>query len=246
MESLFRYTATPSRCGYLPAQVWTLEYEYVAEMTAAEYLQRMLEGWRRFGHALFHPACPTCRACRAVRVRAADFRPDRSQRRVRRSNEGVMDLRIGRPAVSRSKLALYDRYHAYQAEAKGWPEHSLKDADSYADSFVAHPFPVEEWCYRIDNRLVGVGYVDHLPDGPGALAGQEGLSAIYFFYDPDERRRSLGTWNVLCLIEEAVRRGLPWVYLGYYVPGCPSMEYKPRFVPNELRGEDGVWRPFRE
>jgi arginine-tRNA-protein transferase len=72
-----------------------------------------------------------------------------------------------------------------------------------------------------------------------------GLSAIYFFYDPRERHRSLGTWNVLCLLDEAVRRGLPFVYLGYYVEGCPSMAYKPRFAPNQVRGSDGVWRAFR-
>jgi arginine-tRNA-protein transferase len=71
------------------------------------------------------------------------------------------------------------------------------------------------------------------------------LSAIYFFYDPDERDRSLGTWNVLCLLDAAVRRGLPYVYLGYFVEGCASMEYKVRFVPNELRGDDGAWRLFR-
>jgi arginine-tRNA-protein transferase len=71
------------------------------------------------------------------------------------------------------------------------------------------------------------------------------LSAIYFFYDPDERHRSLGTWNVLSLIEEAGRRRLPYVYLGYYVEGCGSMEYKGRFAPSELRGDDGVWRTFR-
>ena len=59
-----------------------------------------------------------------------------------------------------------------------------------------------------------------------------------------EVQRSLGTWNVLCLIDEAVRRGLPYVYLGYYVEGCPSMSYKIRFVPNEIRGADGVWRDF--
>jgi arginine-tRNA-protein transferase len=85
-----------------------------------------------------------------------------------------------------------------------------------------------------------------LGPAPGLRGPDEaGLSAIYFFYDPDERPRSLGTWNVLCLIDEAVRRALPYVYLGYYVPGCSSMEYKPRFVPNEIRGEDGVWRLFR-
>jgi arginine-tRNA-protein transferase len=246
MESLFRYTAPPSRCGYLPEQTWSLEYEYVGELSPAEYLRRMLEGWRRFGHMLFHPACPSCRACQAVRVRAGEFHPDRSQRRARKANEGEVELRIGRPSVTRAKLALYDRYHAYQAEAKGWPEHPPKDAGSYADSFVDHPFAVEEWCYYAGGRLLGVGYVDHLPEpAPGAPPGQEGLSAIYFFYDPDERRRSPGTWNVLCLIDEAVRRALPYVYLGYYVPGCPSMEYKPRFAPIEIRGEDGVWRLFR-
>ena len=93
----------------------------------------------------------------------------------------------------------------------------------------------EEWRYLLNGRLVGVGYVDALPDG---------LSAIYYFSDPDERSRSLGTFNVLSIIEEAGRRGLPWVYLGYYVKGCRSVEYKARFAPNEVLGADGTWGPF--
>jgi arginine-tRNA-protein transferase len=242
MDSIFRYTAPVGPCSYLPKERASLEYEYVAELSQEEYLQRMQENWRRFGHVMFRPTCPTCRACRAVRVRAAEFRPDRSQRRVRKLNESVIERRIGTPAVTREKLDLYDRYHAFQADAKGWPQHEPRDRDSYADSFVDHPFPVEEWSYHLEGRLVGVGYVDALQVEPREVAG---LSAIYFYYDPDERDRSLGTWNVLCLIDEAVRRGLSYVYLGYYVAGCGSMEYKPRFVPNELRGEDGEWRLFR-
>jgi arginine-tRNA-protein transferase len=247
MESLFRYTAAPSQCGYLPDQLWSLEYEYVAEMSGPEYLLRMIEGWRHFGNMLFRPACASCRACQPLRIRAQAFRPDRSQRRARKLNEGQVALRIGQPTVTRAKLALYDRYHAAQARTRGWPEHPTKDSAGYADSFVNHPFPVEEWCYYVDDRLVGVGYVDPLPEAtePGTQ-GQEGLSAIYFFYDPDERWRSPGTWNVLSLINETARRGLSYLYLGYYVQGCPSMEYKPRFVPNEVLGPDGVWQPFRE
>lgn len=196
---------------------------------------------------LFRPVCPQCTACKPLRVRVGEFRPDRSQRRCRKANEGVVERQIGKPGVGMVKLALYDRYHAYQAEQKGWPEHASKDAESYLDSFVHHPIEVEEWSYYLDGRLVGVGYVDYLPKAvPGTEAvGKEGLSAIYFFYDPGERDRGLGTWNVLCLIEEAQKRGLPYVYLGYYVAGCPSMAYKPRFVPNEIRETDGVWRPFR-
>jgi arginine-tRNA-protein transferase len=242
MESLFRYTVPVSQCGYLPRERWSLEYEYAARLSREEYLALMQDNWRRFGHMLFRPNCPACRMCRALRVRAGEFRPDRSQRRARAANEGAVELRIGPPSVTREKLDLYDRYHAHQAGSKGWPHHDPRDEDSYAASFVSHPFPVEEWTYRAGGRLIGVGYVDHLPVEPAGLAG---LSAIYFYYDPDERDRSPGTWNVLCLIDEAARRGLPYVYLGYYVEGCGSMEYKPRFVPNELRGGDGVWREFR-
>ena len=247
MQSLPLYTSPPSICGYLPDRLWSLEYEYVLTMTPQEYLGLMLDNWRRFGRTLFRPACAGCRSCRALRVRAGSFRPDRSQRRVGKANAGVLRLEIGRPVVSREKLALYDRYHAHQADARGWPRHPPRDASGYAESYVRQPFPVEEWCYYLEDRLVGVGYVDHLPDDPSAAdaPGVGGLSAIYFYYEPQERRRSLGTWNVLCLLDEAVRRGLPYVYLGYFVEGCRSMEYKPRFVPNELRGDDGVWRPFR-
>lgn len=246
MESLLHYVAAPTPCGYLPGQRWSLEYEYVAEMTQAEYLRRMLDNWRRFGHMLFRPACAACHACRSLRVVVPRFRPDRSQRRCRLANEGEVQLRIGKPSVNRTKLALYDRYHAFQAEHKGWPHHAPRDASSYADSFVHHPFPVEEWCYYIQGQLIGVGYVDILPGPPeGSRDPAGGLSAIYFFYDPEHRGRSLGTWNILCLIEQAARRKLPYVYLGYYVEGCGSMSYKPRFVPNQLRGADGVWRDFR-
>jgi arginine-tRNA-protein transferase len=169
-------------------------------------------------------------------VLADRFRPDRSQRRARRANEGAVRLVIGQPSVSRAKLDLYDRFHAFQSETKGWPWHFPKDAASYVSSFVDNPFPVQEWCYYLDGQLVGVGYVDDLP---GAL------SAIYFIHDPDERSRSLGTWNVLSILDYAAQRHIPYVYLGYYVADCSSLAYKARFVPNQLLGEDGRWHDFR-
>ena len=246
MESLFHYVSAPATCNYLPDQRASLEYEIAGRLSAAEYLQRMVEGWRRFGHMMFHPVCAACSACRSVRVYADRFRPDRSQRRARRANDGVVRLEIGAPSVTREKLRLYDVFHQYQSETIGWPYHGVKDVEGYVESFVAQPFPVEEWCYYLDDRLVGVGYVDVLPsvtDHGERLHG--GLSAIYFYYDPDEKARSLGTWNVLRVIDETARRGLPFTYLGYYVEGCRSLEYKVRFAPNQLRGTDGVWRDFR-
>jgi arginine-tRNA-protein transferase len=166
-------------------------------------------------------------------VDVARFRPDRSQRRVRKANEGAVRLRIGIPVVTPEKVALFDRFHADRSETRGWSSYEPGDAEEYARSFVLNPFPTQEWCYFIDDVLVGVGYVDE-------LAG--GLSAIYFARDPTYGDRSLGTWNVLSLLDRAAALRLPHVYLGYHADGCPSLQYKARFRPNQSLDPDGKWR----
>jgi leucyl-tRNA---protein transferase len=236
LELAFRHVAPPSPCGYLPDQVWRLEYVQVLSLSPAEYEEHLQRGWRRFGHALFRPRCPSCTACWPLRVCVADFRPNRSQRRARKLNQNAVRLAIGRPLVSAEKLDLYDRFHAFQSAHRHWPEHDPKNPHDYAASFVSNPFPTQEWCYFLNQELVGVGYVDQLP---------RSLSAVYFLYDPAERRRSLGTWNVLSVIQRAAELGLPHVYLGYYVRGCGSMAYKAAFVANEILGNDGKWHHFR-
>ena len=237
MISLLRYQTPSSPCGYLAGQTWRFEHELVAAMSPAEYEKRLRQGWRRFGHLLFRPKCAGCTACQSLRVDVDRFRPNRSQRRNRKFNEATVRLSIGPPAVSPQKLDLYDRFHVYQTATKGWPDHGAKDPDEYHESFAANPIPVEEWQYFVADRLVGVGYVDRLPAG---------LSAIYFFHDPAERQRGLGTWNVLNVIDRAAALGLAHVYLGYFVAGSASLEYKANFVPNETLGTDGTWRGFVE
>lgn len=235
MESLLTFTTPVGPCGYLPDRQWRMRYEIASHISPREYQERLQQGWRRFGYSLFRPECPTCRACLSVRVPVATFRPDRSQKRSWAANEREVRLEIGSPAVTREKLELYDRFHAFQIESKGWPEQSPKETDDYIESFVENPFVTEEWCYYLGERLVGVGYVDRLPGG---------LSAIYFYYDPEERGRSLGTFNVLSTLRDAQVSKLPHVYLGYYVAGCRSLEYKGRFRPNEVLGPNGEWAAF--
>jgi arginine-tRNA-protein transferase len=235
MKSLFRYRSAPSDCSYLPDAEASLEYDRVGQLDATEYAGMLLAGWRRFGGSLFRPRCAACSACQSLRVDVARFRPDRSQRRAWKAASAEVDLEIGEPGVDAERLSLYDRYHRHQSGAKGWPRHQPGDRLGYLDAFVANPFPTEEWRYRRRGELIGVGYVDPL---------EVGLSAIYFYHDPDFRDLSLGTFNVLELVAESARRGLPHVYLGYYVSGCPSLAYKARFRPNEVLGPDGQWREF--
>jgi leucyl-tRNA---protein transferase len=231
VQTSFQFLAPIESCSYLPDQMARTEYEHVSELTADEYAARMIAGWRRFGHTLFRPRCPRCQACQSLRVEVVRFRPNRSQRRVRKMNERALTLEIGEPRLSWSRLDLYRRFHAERAEKRGWNDRE-EDPISYHDSFVSNPFPTEEWGYTLDGTLVGLGLVDSLPVG---------LSAIYFVHDPDHYRRGLGTWNVICLIDEARRRGLPHVYLGYWVADCQSLAYKASFRPYEILGPDGAW-----
>jgi arginyl-tRNA--protein-N-Asp/Glu arginylyltransferase len=231
MKSLITFISPPEPCEYLPHQTWQLEYEIVGRLSTHEYAARLQNGWRRFGHAIFRPACPSCRMCQSLRVPAATFQPDRSQRRAWKTNHGILSVLVREPSRTPAKEALRQKFQTFQHHAKGWP---LETAN-YEEMFVNNPFPTEEWCYYSGDRLIAVGYVDRLA---------QGLSAIYFFYDPDERHRSLGTFNILTLIEAARERRLPYVYLGYYVEGCRSLEYKARFAPSEVLRGDGVWAPF--
>lgn len=237
MESLFTFVSPPSSCSYLPDRQSQLRYEIIESLTPAEYMQRMATGWRRFGYALFRPECPSCQSCLSLRVDVQRFRPDRSQKRAYQANCDDVRLVIGEPEVTPAKLDLYDRYHDFQADDKGWPVRTPENPMQYLESFVLNPFPTQEWCYYRENTLIGVGYVDVLP---------QGLSAIYFYYDPAERDRSLGTFNVLSILEYARRKSLPHVYLGYYVEGCRSLAYKARFRPNEVLRPDGSWQAFQE
>jgi arginine-tRNA-protein transferase len=208
-----------------------MRYEIALDLTPDRYMTRLNAGWRRFGPIMFRHQCPSCQSCRSLRVPIDAFRLSESQRRVWRRNAADVDIRVGTPEGDDTKLELFRRFHHHGAEKKGWPA----DAGHNLSLFTVNPFRTEEWNYYVGETLVGVGYVDALP---------QGLSAIYFFHDPREQKRSLGTFNILSMIDAARRRHLPYVYLGYYVEGCRSLEYKARFRPNEVLGEHGDWVPF--
>jgi leucyl-tRNA---protein transferase len=233
METVVRWTEPPRRCHYGPDHICACEYLCVGALSSDEYMAYLLAGWRRFGHTVFRQSCSGRNACRSLRVDVAGFLPDRSQRRTRKANDGMVHLRIGTPAVTPEKVALFDRFHADRSETRGWQSYESDDAQEYARIFVLNPFPTQEWCYFLDDVLVGVGYVDHLVGG---------LSAIYFAHDPRHRDRSLGTWNVLNLIDRARALGLPHVYLGYVCEGCLSLQYKARFRPHQCLDADRTWR----
>lgn len=211
-------------CSYLPEQRSLTRYRIVEGCTPETY-QRMLErGWRRFGPLFFRPMCVACQECRSLRVEVDSFEPNRSMRRTLKRNE---DLRVivQQPTVTREHMQLYDRYHADMAGRKGW---TLRQSDpiDYLLTFVeGHRTFGHEMLFFVERRLVLVTLVDILP---------RAISAVYTYYDPDERQRSLGVYSILRQIELARSRQVPYLYLGYRVEGNASMRYKARYRPHQL------------
>jgi arginine-tRNA-protein transferase len=110
-------------------------------------------------------------------------------------------------------------------ETKNWEYYPLNEesyADLYAKGFSTYGYEV---LYIRDKKLVGVDIVDFLEDG---------VSSIYFYYDPDYRAYSLGKYSIYKQIEFAKKRDLKWIYIGYSVKDCASLNYKENYKPHQV------------
>lgn len=219
----------PSRshpCPYLAGRLAREEAWLVAALPAQVYHELMDRNFRRVGHVVYRPRCVDCGACLQLRVPVDQFRPSRSQRRAQARNQDVI-LQVGRPRCSAEKVDLYGRYLAAKHPDAGG------DSGSVREFLYRSCVGSREIEYRdAAGRLLAVSIVDETP---------ESLSSVYHFYDPRESRRSLGVFSVLAEIGLCRSRGIPWYYLGYWIEGARTMDYKARFRPHELL-VDGTWR----
>ncbi|MBM3458286.1 MAG: arginyltransferase [Armatimonadetes bacterium] len=233
MRILRQFQTPPHPCPYLPDREARLEYLYTPRLTGAEYERLMDRGYRKFGPLPFHPVCPHCTACRPIRIPLDAFRPDRSQRRNWKRNQDL-EVRCAEPSLDEDRLALYHRYHAAQTERKDWPPSST-DGSDYTFSFLSNSVPAQEITLWLEGRLVAVVLTELTP---------RVISGVYHYHEPELAERGLGVYGMLQTLELGRRLDKKWAYFGYYVAGCPSLEYKARFRPCELMDEQGIWRPF--
>ena len=218
--------AGPEPCPYLDGLSSSTETMLMTGVTVAELDDLLERGWRRFGPVYFRPVCATCAECVSVRVPVETFRPSPNLKRVLRRGAHLR-LEVGEPVVDEARLVLYRRWHESREEERGWRADRI-GIESYAMQFCFPHAAAREFSYWEGEDLVAVGIADETP---------RSLSAVYCYYDPERSQLSLGTYNILRALEYARHRHLGYVYLGYRVEGCPSLQYKGRFQPQErLRG----------
>ena len=73
---------------------------------------------------------------------------------------------------------------------------------------------------------------------------EDGLSAVYTFFDPDMPKASYGTYSILWLIAQCIASRLSYAYLGYWIRDCRKMAYKVNFRPVEYLTE-GCWQELK-
>lgn len=221
-QNLNLYLTTEHECGYLPDHRATnLVPDPCVQMNTLLYSQLIELGYRRSGSYTYRPHCNNCRECIPCRIPVARFRPSRSQRRCLQANRGCT-TEMRNAGFSDEHFSLYRRY-INKRHADGNMTNPLpQDYREFLYSDWSDTFFLE---FREESRLLAVAVCDRV---------NSGLSAVYSYYDPDTPNRSLGTYCVLQMIEQARQMEFDYLYLGYLIHQSQKMSYKQLFRPLEV------------
>lgn len=219
MKTLQLYLAQSHPCSYLAEHNASSIFIDPKEDVSAELYDQLIEqGFRRSAANIYRPHCVNCTACISTRIPVQDFVASPSQQKIIRRNR---DLNV-KAVNSKFRAEHYELYQYYieQRHADGdmYPP-SVQQFQSFLNTDLEFAYLYE---FRLGDQLLAVAATDVLPSG---------LSAMYTFFAPDDKRRSLGRYAILWQIQEALRLGLPYVYLGYWIKNCQKMNYKTQYQP---------------
>lgn len=220
-------------CPYLPQRTATTAFVGTEVELNKDIFSALLRiGYRRSGKHVYKPRCRQCDACIPVRIPAAQFEPNRSQKRCMKRNEHL-SVSWAEPVLTEEHYALYERYiNQRHVDGDMYPARREQFFD----------FLLADWC---DIRLLELRDNEKLKAVVVTDISHDGYSAVYSFFDPDEADRSFGVYAILSLIAMARVEGLPYVYLGYFIENCRKMAYKQQY--HAIQAFNGIeWRPLNE
>lgn len=231
-NSLQFYLTIPGPCPYLPGRLERKIFTQLDPLNGPhlnDYLTHA--GFRRSQNVIYRPACETCRECRSLRIDIDGFTPNKRFRRIIRKNA---DLAIETKAAiaTQEQFTLLKTYLHERHLTGGMAD---MDLERYALMVEECSSETEITEYRRnDGSLIAAMLIDTLGDG---------LSLVYSFFDPEETKRSLGLFMILNQIQRCQNADSAYLYLGYWVPNSPKMQYKSLFQPCEILTHRG-WSPL--
>ncbi len=221
MNHILKECAIDDTCSYLDNHHQTMHYKIIDECTKEQCSTLIERGWRRFGTMFFRPICKDCTECESIKIDIKNYKFSKSDRRVIKKASHFKTI-IQTPTLTKEHLKLFTDYHNYMKDKRNWEQQNITAQNYYLSFIQGHSDFGYEILYFDKDKLIAVDLIDVLEDG---------ISSIYFYYDPEYQNFSLGKYSIYRQIEYTSQLGLSWIYLGYYVSECQSLAYKSRYKP---------------
>ncbi len=234
LQKLQFYVTTGYSCGYLPnklAQSLIAAPQHL--VNAKVYNSLIQQGFRRSGKFAYRPHCENCRECIPVRIIVQSFIPNRSQKRAFKQHQNLT-VTILPVAFHEEHYALYATYQRTRHSDHAQPDkitEPMDDAEQYKSFLCQSNVESVLVEFRENDQLKMVSVIDIVNDG---------ISAVYTFYDTNDEKASYGTYNIMWQTEWTKNLGLPYLYLGYWIKDSQKMAYKQNYKPLE-KLIHGVW-----
>ncbi|GIT92149.1 putative arginyl-tRNA--protein transferase [Jannaschia pagri] len=233
------YVTAPQACPYLDGRRERKLFTALQGSGASDLNDKLSkQGFRRSQNVLYRPSCADCTACLSARIRIADFACNRSQRKVLKRNAHLR-REITSPWATEAQYALFRHYLEARHADGGMADMDIFEFAAMIEETPIRTRVIEYW----DDRPVATGGESKLRAVCLTDVLDDGLSMVYSFYDPDVPQDSLGTHIILDHIDISREAELPYVYLGYWVPGSPKMGYKAHFKALEIY-KNRSWQPI--
>ncbi len=227
LQKIQFYVTAPYSCSYLASQ---LAQSLIATpqhlIDGHQYSGLIQQGFRRSGKFVYRPHCENCNACIPVRLPVADFQARRSQKRAYKQHQNL-DASVSTLSFDEAHFALYKAYQIARHEGNVQEE----TAEQYRNFLVQSNVDSLFISFTLDGVLKIVSVVDIVEDG---------VSAVYTFYDTEDTKASYGTYSIMWLINWCKQLKLPYLYLGYWIKNSQKMAYKENYGPQEAL-IDGEW-----
>lgn len=234
------YLTAPAPCPYLEDRQERKVFTHLVGERAPQVNDMLTQGgFRRSQNIAYRPACEGCKACISVRVVVDEFKPSNSFKRIIKSNDDLIGQEIP-PAPTTEQFSLFRRYLDERHASGGMAEMTALDYAMMVEDTHVETMMIEYRKRGSDSGITGKGEGDLIAVALTDVL-TNGLSMVYSFFDTDPKYKSLGTYMILDHLRMARKKGLPYVYMGYWVEGSQKMEYKTRFQPQEFLTVNG-WR----
>ncbi|MDA1370699.1 MAG: arginyltransferase [Proteobacteria bacterium] len=228
ISSVRLFRTSPHPCSYKTDQraaTVFVDPDLVIDQALNSRLSEM--GYRRSGAHLYRPDCEFCNACVSCRIPVDQFQYKRRFTKIWNNNQDL-EVKEKNDLICNESFRLYERYiNTRHRDGDMYPA-SLEQFEAFIKTKTVD---TRFYLFYRQDELVAVSVTDAL---------EQGLSAVYTFFDPLLTQRSLGNFVILWQIEKARAMNLPYLFLGYWIKNCPKMQYKSSFRPIQLL-IDGNW-----